>query len=325
MLVVTGGSGFIGSVMVWSLNNASNHDIAVVDHLGTGNKWENLAKRRINTILHKDDFSAWLANNKKNITGIIHMGACSTTTEADADYLVRNNFAYSCGLFEFCTENDVPFVYASSAATYGAGEHGFSDADDTSVKLRPINKYGFSKQLFDSWVLQQRKRPKNWWGLKFFNVYGPQEYHKGAQASVIYHAVPQVRDNKELKLFKSYRDGIGHGEQRRDFVYVKDVCNVMKHLLNEKSHAESGIYNLGSGKARTFKDLGEAVFKTCGVPAKFNWIEMPDNLREQYQYFTEADLTKLRKAAGYTTPFTSLEDGVRDYLQNYLLKADRYL
>ncbi len=325
MLVITGGAGFIGSALIWAINSSGQHDLAIVDHLGTGNKWENLAKRRINTIMHKDELPNWLAANKPRISAIIHMGACSTTTETDTDYLIRNNFAYSCRLFEFCADNNLPFLYASSAATYGAGEHGFSDDDEVSTKLRPINKYGFSKQLFDSWVLQQRKRPANWWGLKFFNVYGPQEYHKGAQASVVFHATPQVQNQRELRLFKSYRSDIKDGEQRRDFVYVKDVCKVIQHLLNQKGHAESGIYNLGSGKARTFTALGEAVFKTCEVPNKFVWIDMPENLRDQYQYFTEADLTKLRQSAGYTTPFTSLEDGVRDYLQHYLLKTDKYL
>ena len=328
MIIVTGGAGFIGSALIWKLNEKKIEDILVVDEMGDGPKWKNLVKRRIRDIMHKDDFLSWLEKLPKNhgIDAIFHMGACSATTEKDMDFLVENNFHYSQRLWEFCTKQKIPFIYASSAATYGPLESGFSDDPKKNVDLRAINPYGYSKQLFDMWVLKQKNQPPFWSGLKFFNVYGPQEYHKGGQASVVFHAFPQVKDKGILKLFKSYRDDIKHGEQRRDFVYVKDVIDVMFHLYQVKRIAVSGIYNLGSGKARSFTDLGRAVFRALGQKKeKFEWIEMPDQLKGQYQYFTEADLDLLRKKTGYKAKMTTLEEGVLDYVQNYLTKEDPYL
>lgn len=328
MIIVTGGAGFIGSALVWKLNEKGITDIVVVDHLGSGQKWKNLVKRQISDIIHKDNFFAWLNSlpKSKPIEAIFHMGACSYTTETNVDYLVENNLHYSMRLWDFATKHKIPFIYASSAATYGSGEQGYSDDPRKIPKLRPINPYGYSKQLFDTWVLGQQVRPPFWAGLKFFNVYGPQEYHKGGQASVVLHAFPQVRDKNALKLFKSYRPEYKHGEQKRDFIYVKDVVDVLYHLYQTRRLAVSGIFNLGSGKARTFADLGRSVFKAMGQKKeKFDWIDMPEQLQGQYQYFTEANLDELRRRTGYKGKMTSLEDGVADYVCNYLLKNDTYL
>lgn len=328
MIVVTGGAGFIGSAFVWRLNQEGFDDILVVDHLGTGPKWKNLGKRRIVNCLHKDDLTQWLQKYAKSsaIEAIFHLGACSSTTERDADYLMRNNVHYSMDLFEFAAREGIPFIYASSAATYGAGEAGYTDEMSGIARLRPINPYGYSKHLFDCWALRQKTKPPVWVGLKYFNVFGPQEYHKGSQASVVYHAFPQIRDHGQLKLFKSYRPDYRDGEQKRDFVYVKDVVDVMYHIFRQRTKVTSGIYNLGSGLARTWKDLGAAVFGALEKgQAKFEFIEMPDNLRGQYQYFTEAPLTNLRSALSYDREFMTLENAINDYVQNHLLQSDQYL
>jgi ADP-L-glycero-D-manno-heptose 6-epimerase len=328
MIIVTGGAGFIGSALIWKLNQKGHHDILVVDHMGHGTKWKNLAKRRISQIIHKDEFFEWLAQKGRGaeIEGIFHMGACSSTTETDVDYLIKNNVQYSMKIFEYCTRAKVPLIYASSAATYGSGENGYNDDPKLLSKLRPINPYGYSKSLFDEWVMAQKPRPPFWAGLKFFNVYGPQEYHKGSQASVVLHAYPQVRDQRCLKLFKSYRDDIEHGDQARDFVYVKDVVDVMYHLYRVNRVAVSGIYNIGTGKARTFSDLGRAVFRALNLrKERFEWVEMPEQLRSQYQYFTEASLDLLRQKTGYKARFTSLEEGVLDYVKGYLHTDDPFL
>lgn len=326
MIVVTGGAGFIGSALIWNLNQQGREDVVVVDELGTDNKWFNLSSKRLLEVMHKNDLKTWLSNQTpSSIDFIIHMGACSTTTEADADYLIKNNTQYSIDLFKFATENAIPFIYASSAATYGNGDEGYSDSNSTTAKLRPINKYGFSKHVFDQWVLQQKKVPPFWAGLKFFNVYGPNEFHKGGQASVVFHAFPQVKSQGTLRLFKSYKKGIGHGEQKRDFVYIKDVVKVIDHLMQNKDQIDSAIFNVGTGEARTFADLGRSVFTALGKKESFEWIEMPDNIRPQYQYFTQADLEKLRSQAGYTHTFSSLEEGVRDYTCEYLDKGPLYL
>jgi len=325
MILVTGGAGFIGSAIVWGLNQNGRDDIVVVDHLGLGEKWKNLARQNLDFIVPKENFPQWLKDNSKAIEAVFHLGACSATTERDGDYLMRNNVLFTKELWDYCTQHSIPFLYASSAATYGAEEETFSDEHAHINRLVPINKYGWSKQLFDAWAIKQKKAPPAWFGFKFFNVYGPQEYHKGAQASVVYHAFPQVRDTGELRLFKSYREGIGHGEQQRDFVYVKDIVRILLHFWQNARAIPSGLYNLGTGQARSFKDLGSAVFTAMGKPEKFEWIEMPDSLKNQYQYFTEADLGKLRGTAGYTGEFFSLEDGVSDYVRNYLLQNQPFL
>ncbi len=327
MIVVTGGAGFIGSALIWKLNQLGRTDIIVVDALRTGDKWKNLVKRQIWGVIHKDQFLSWLerAPEEKQIEAVVHLGACSSTTERDVDYLNANNTQYSMALFTYCRDRSIPFVYASSAATYGNGEHGYGDDPAGILQLRPINPYGWSKQLFDAWALKQKTTPPFWCGLKFFNVYGPNEYHKGSMQSLVAKAVPQIQSEGLLRLFKSYREGINHGEQQRDFVYVKDVVDVLMHLLENTKTAKSGIYNLGTGKARSFADLARAVFVAMKREPLFEWIEMPEEIRNQYQYFTQAEMARFRKETGYKKPFTSLEDGVREYVHEQLLREDRYL
>ena len=252
------------------------------------------------------------------------MGACSSTSEKNMDYLLKNNVHYSMELFKFCCDRRIPFIYASSAATYGNGEFGYADTLDVMTQLRPINPYGLSKHMFDLWVLKQKVFPPKWVGLKFFNVFGPGEEHKGDMKSLVCKAVPQITETGRLKLFKSYKPGIGHGEQKRDFVYVKDVIEVIKHFidgsLNHKDSFQSGIYNVGSGLARSFADLGSAIFKAMDRREEFEWIDVPDSIREGYQYHTQAHLDLLRSKGGFKKDFTSLEDAVSDYVVHYLLK-----
>ncbi len=326
MILITGGAGFIGSALVWGFNQNGHKDLVVLDRLGLGEKWQNLAKRQVSYVVPKDQFHSWLdVEQHPPIQAVFHLGACSSTTERDADYLMDNNVLFTKRLWDYCAAQRIPFFYASSAATYGAKEEGFLDSHDTIDLLRPINKYGWSKQLFDAWAVRQQKAPPHWFGFKFFNVYGPQEYHKGPQSSVVYHAFPQVRDRNQLKLFKSYRPDIEHGDQRRDFVYVKDVVKVLLHFYHNYKQIPSGVYNLGSGQARSFADLGRAVFSALHKTPVIDWIEMPEGLQKQYQYFTQADLTKLREKANYREPFFTLEEGVKDYVQNYLHREDPYL
>lgn len=328
MIIVTGGAGFIGSALVWKLNEMGFRDIVIVDHLGETQKWRNIAKRNFANYIHKDSFSSWLKSRPKGfqVECIFHLGACSSTVQKNVDYLMENNLHYSMELFEWATKEKVPFIYASSAATYGAGTQGFSDNPETLPKLLPINPYGLSKHVFDKWVLRQRDKPPFWCGLKFFNVYGPNEYHKDGQMSVAYQAFQQIKDTKVLRLFKSYKSGVPDGEQKRDFVYVKDVVDVMIHLFHASSIAVSGIYNLGTGRAQSFLELGRAVFKAMGGKTEsIEWIEMPPGLKEQYQYFTEANMERLRAQTAYKKPFTSIDEGVQDYVRNYLMQADPYL
>lgn len=331
MLIITGGGGFIGSATVWNLNQLGHDDILVVDRLGQGAKWQNLAKRRFRTVLHKDDLLTWLKADgaQQKITAVIHMGASSSTVETDVDYLMGNNLNYSIALWTFCAERRIPFIYASSASTYGDGAQGFDDSPQANEHLRPLHPYGFSKHRFDSWVLKHVSsggaQPPLWAGLRFFNVYGPQEYHKGSQGSVVFHFVPQVKETGSIKLFKSYKAGIADGEQKRDFVYIKDCVDVVTHFLLNAKQVRSGIYNVGSGTARSFAEMAKAIFSAMHLPEKLQFVPMPENLRPQYQYFTEANLTHLRAAGGYTKAFTRLEDGVHDYVCNYLLANDVYL
>ena len=337
MIIVTGGAGFIGSAMVARLNGLGIRDSVIVDNLGTTAKWRNLCGLQYAEYINKNElFSVFNKQPKfaRSITAVIHMGACSSTTETDVDYLMRNNVDYSKSLWKFCLEQNIPFLYASSAATYGNGELGYGDDPGQMNRLRPINPYGYSKQVFDQWVLSRETAPPFWAGFKFFNVYGPNEYHKESMMSLVCKAVPQIQSEGKLKLFKSYKEGIGHGEQKRDFIYVKDVVDVLVHFLDHSGYhpkkpksamIKSGIYNLGTGKARSFADLGRACFKSMNLTENFEWIDMPMSIRHQYQYFTEADLTRLRRDGCYDRPFMSLEDGVHDYVQNYLLKEDQYL
>ncbi|MGL4253671.1 MAG: ADP-glyceromanno-heptose 6-epimerase [Fusobacteriaceae bacterium] len=332
MIIVTGAAGFIGSAFIWKLNSMGMKDIIAVDKMRDGDKWLNLRKREYADWVDRDNLFTWLENpeNAKSITGVVHMGAISATTERDGDLLMSNNYEYSKKLWNFCAEHDINYVYASSAATYGAGERGYDD--DISVeeyqKLMPLNKYGYSKKYFDDWAFKQEKTPKQWQGLKFFNVYGPQEYHKGRMASMVYHTFNQYKANGFVSLFSSHKEGFQDGKQMRDFVYIKDVVDVMYFLLMEK--APSGVYNLGTGEARPFYDL--SLNTICASENNYDIkgedviriIPMPEDLRGKYQYFTEAAMVKLKRA-GYDKPFYTLEEGIKDYVVNYLSKEDPYL
>ena len=326
MIIVTGAAGFIGSAFVWQLNTMGIKDIIVSDKLRTEDKWLNLAKREYYDWVDKDELFNYLETTTETITAIIHMGACSATTEKDADFLMENNYEYTKKLWDYSIKKNAVFIYASSAATYGDGELGYNDEIelDGHNELRPLNKYGYSKKIFDVWALKQKKTPKKWFGLKFFNVYGPQEYHKGRMASMVFHAFNQYNAEKEVKLFKSHKEGYKDGYQLRDFVYIKDVTAVMYFLMKEEG-AQNGVYNLGTGSARAFYELAKLTVESMDGDIKgIKFVDMPEDLRGKYQYFTEAKMEKLKKA-GYSTGFTSLEEGVKDYVQNYLMKEDKYL
>ena len=323
MIVVTGGAGFIGSAFVAKLNDEGIDDIVVVDELGTDDKWRNLVKRRYDDYLDKEAFLAMVADDcvPFPVEAVVHMGACSSTTERDAGYLMENNYHYSCSLAEWAKKHAVRFIYASSAATYGNGSRGFSDDDEMTRALRPINMYGYSKQLFDLWVLR-RGLIGSVAGIKFFNVFGPNEYHKGDMTSVIFKAFQQIRETGRVRLFKSYKAEYEDGGQKRDFVSVKDCVDCLWWLMNNRQ--VNGIFNLGTGQARTWNDLIRAVFAALDLAPAIDYIEMPEEIRGQYQYFTEARMEKLR-AAGCPVAFRPLEDSVGDYVKNHLLQADPYL
>jgi ADP-L-glycero-D-manno-heptose 6-epimerase len=323
MIIVTGGAGFIGSAFVWKLNQEGIEDIVIVDQLGSDDKWKNLVNLRFADYIHKDEFMNLVLADEVpfEASAVIHMGACSSTTERDADYLWENNYLYSRELAEWALRHSARFIYASSAATYGDGSLGFSDDHERISQLKPINMYGYSKQIFDLWVLKNKLEDKMV-GIKFFNVFGPNEYHKGDMTSVIYKAFNQIRETGKMRLFKSYRKEYPDGGQMRDFIYVKDCLNVMWWFL--KNPEVNGIYNLGTGKARTWKDLIKAVFAALERKANIQYIEMPVALRNQYQYFTEAQMNKL-KSAGCPVTFAPLEETVRDYVVNYLQNTDHHL
>ena len=328
MIIVTGGAGFIGSNIVAELEQQGYKDIVVVDWLGSDDKWKNIAKRELAAVIQPEQLSEFLENHKSEIEAIIHMGAVSATTEKDVDLIIKSNFQLSWELWCFCRDNDKQFIYASSAATYGDGSSGFIDRDDLEFvnKLRPLNAYGWSKALFDRKVarevLEKRKTPKQYAGLKFFNVYGPNEYHKGGQKSVVAHIFPQVKNDEEVKLFKSYNSQYADGQQLRDFVWVGDCAAVVMWLL--KNPQVNGLFNVGTGQARSFYDLAKATWTAMNKEPKIGFKDMPEELRGKYQYYTRADLTKLR-SSGYDKPMTSLEDGIRQYVQNYLNKNDPYI
>ncbi len=332
MIIISGGSGFIGSALLWRLNQESFDNIMIVDSWQTSSKWLNIRARRFTQALPKEDFLPWLQNqaDPREIEVVFHLGACSSTEEKNVDYLLRNNVHYSMELFRYCAQHEIPFIYASSAATYGGAERGFADEHSAAAALEPINPYGLSKKIFDSWVLQQCQLPPLWVGLKFFNVFGPNEYHKGAMRSLVCKAVPQIRETGLVKLFKSSRPNIRDGEQSRDFVYVKDVVEVMLHFWRQAQNLEnregcSGLYNVGTGQARSFYDLVKAVFVAMEKPCAVSWVEMPDSIKDGYQYFTEAEMTKLYSQGGYTKPFMSLEAAVYDYVVHYLGDGEKYL
>lgn len=327
MIVVTGGAGFIGSNIVAALA-ARGQPVAVVDRLGADDKWRNLAKHELADMVAPEHCLQWLDAHAGALDAVVHMGAISSTTEADADLVIDNNFRLSLALFEWCATNSVRFIYASSAATYGDGGAGFDDDEspEALARLRPLNVYGWSKHLFDRRVARMirgvAERPPQWVGIKFFNVYGPNEYHKGDMRSVVAKSYPIAAAGRPVTLFKSHDPRYADGGQLRDFVYVKDCADVVLWLLD---HPEvNGLFNLGTGKARTFADLAAALFAALGEPVNVRYIDMPEPLRAKYQYFTEANMEKLR-AAGYERAFTSIEDGVGEYVTKYLAADDRHV
>lgn len=317
-IVVTGGAGFIGSCMIRTLNDAGYRDIIVVDHIEKTEKWRNLVNKTYTEYINRDEFLSRLPELSGKVSCVIHLGAHSATTETDFDFLCQNNLEYSKSIWRFCSEQHISFIYASSAATYGGGECGFDDEADITA-LRPLNGYGYTKQLFDVWVEKQIETPLQHCGFKFFNVYGPNEYFKGSMASVIFHAFHKINETGGMKLFKSYRKECADGEQHRDFIYVKDVCKVIMFAME---HPElCGLFNLGTGRARSFNDLCKSTFIAMGREINITYVEMPETLRSKYQYYTQATMKKLRRA-GYMEPFYSLEDGVKDYVQRYLMEND---
>lgn len=321
MIVVTGAAGFIGSCLVSKLNQSGLNDLILVDDFSNSEKNKNLDHKKFIQQIERSDFFDWLEMENPKIDFIFHIGARTDTTEFDHRIFDELNVTYSRKIWNHCVTNSIPLVYASSAATYGLGEFGYSDNHELISKLVPLNPYGESKNEFDKWVLDQKVTPPFWAGLKFFNVYGPNEYHKGRMASVIFHAFNQIKDKGSVKLFRSHNPNYKDGEQLRDFIYVKDLIEVCLFLMQNKPI--SGIYNLGSGKARTFLDLVSNTFKSLDLNPNIEFIDTPEDIRDKYQYFTEADMTKL-KAAGYTKPFHSLEEGVHDYVRNYLSTHQYY-
>lgn len=317
--IVTGGAGFIGSNVVRALNARGEQDVVIVDELGTSEKWKNLRGLQYEDLLHKDAFrTAFHDGAFKDVDAVFHLGACSATTERDADFLADNNYQYTRELCEWCLQEDIRFIYASSAATYGDGSRGYSDEDAVTPTLHPLNMYGYSKHMFDLWALKHGLF-RSIVGLKYFNVYGPGEAHKGDMRSVVHKAFEKITEEGRMGLFKSYRPDYEDGEQLRDFIYVKDAVDVTLHFLDHRD--VSGLFNCGTGKSRTWLDLTRAVFAAMGKDPNIDFIDMPEHLQGKYQYFTEADAAKLRRA-GCTQEFMSLEDGIRDYVQNFLVFED---
>jgi ADP-L-glycero-D-manno-heptose 6-epimerase len=320
MIILTGGAGFIGSCFLWKLNSLGLGDIIVVDHMDQDEKWKNLVGKKFSDYIEKDIFIQLVREKKlPRPAHIVHMGACSSTTLTDADYFMKNNYEYSKTLAEWAVSQKIPFMYASSAATYGDGSNGYSDSDQATRGLKPLNMYGFSKQLFDLWVLDNKLQGKVT-GIKFFNVFGPNEYHKGEMMSVVCKNFREVEKKGKIRLFKSHRKEFADGEQKRDFIYIKDAVEAMWYLLENPS--KTGIYNLGSGRARSWNDLAGAMFAALGKKPAIEYIEMPETLRPKYQYFTQADISRLR-AAGCAHEFMPLEDAVKDYAA--YLKDDAFL
>lgn len=314
MIIVTGGAGFIGSCIVRTLNDAGIEDIVIVDNIASTDKWMNMRNKKYLKYVNKNAFLEELPSYK-GVTAVIHMGACSSTTERDFDYLWNNNFEFTKALWNYCAEKQISFIYASSAATYGDGGQGFDDRVDID-RLQPLNGYGYSKQLFDLWVKHQAAIfPKQYAGLKFFNVYGPNEYYKGSMASMVFHGFRQIMADGEIRLFKSCHSNYEDGGQLRDFVYVKDVCAVIRWLMENEQ--VSGLFNVGTGRTQSFRELAEAVFHALGMEPVIRYIDMPEHLKDKYQYYTRAEIGKLREA-GYGGEFMEVEDGVREYVLVYL-------
>lgn len=325
-IVVTGAAGFIGSCLAGYLNEQGFNNLILVDDFTPQSKQSNFVEKKISAKIDRGDFLKLLEDAEFKVDFIFHLGARTDTTEFDYAIHERLNVKYSQAVWKYCAKNNVPMVYASSAATYGKGDKGYNDSEEIIEQLKPLNPYGVSKNEFDKWAIHQTEKPQSWAGLKFFNVYGPNEYHKGRMASVIFHAFNQIRQNGFVKLFKSHLPEYKDGGQLRDFIYVKDVIKICYWFLNtwiEKSNFKSGIYNVGTGEARTFNDLVNATFAGLGLPSKIEYIDMPEDIKNSYQSFTEANMDKL-KSAGYSYLFYSLEDGVTDYVRNYLSKNTYY-
>ncbi|MCC6369852.1 MAG: ADP-glyceromanno-heptose 6-epimerase [Bacteroidia bacterium] len=321
MIVITGSAGFIGSCLVSRFNAGGVSDILLVDDFSKHEKDDNTKGKKFNAKMERSEFLAWFENNAPAVSYVIHIGARTDTTEFNVDLFNQLNLNYTKSIWNTCSQHQIPLIYASSAATYGLGEHGYADDESKIHLLKPLNPYGNSKNDFDKWALQQTTCPPNWHGLKFFNVYGPNEYHKARMASVIFHSFNQIKSTGKVKLFRSHNPNYSDGGQLRDFVYVKDVVEVIWYLFSDKP--KNGIYNLGSGKARTFFDLATATFNAMGVEPNIEFIDTPIDIRDKYQYFTEANMSKLVNT-GYNKAFTSLEDGVTDYVQNYLMQQAHY-
>jgi ADP-L-glycero-D-manno-heptose 6-epimerase len=321
MIVVTGAAGFIGSCLIQKLNQEGFKYIVAVDDFSSEAKAPNLAGKFVQERVPRQNFFEWLDKNQRTVEFIFHIGARTDTTEFRTEIFDELNLHYTQKVWQACIAYQIPMVYASSAATYGAGELGYDDNESLMPQLKPLNPYGQSKQDFDVWALAQQEKPFFWAGLKFFNVYGPNEYHKGRMASVIFHSYHQIKATGGMKLFKSHRPDYQDGEQKRDFVYVKDVIDVCYFLMHHRQ--DSGIYNLGSGQARTFLDLTRNTFKAMDLPENISFVDTPLDIRDKYQYFTEANMQRLRNI-GYTKPFHTLEQGVEDYVRNYL-RVEKYL
>lgn len=331
MIIVTGAAGFIGSVVASALNKAGREDLVLVDDFTKTYKSDNYAHIKYSQRIERMELFRFLRNPDSSefdklddlgqIDLIIHLGARTDTTETDIDLFDRLNLNYTKQLWNYCATHNIPLIYASSAATYGLGEFGYEDSHELCEKLQPLNAYGDSKNDFDIWALQQENQPPNWYGLKFFNVYGPNEFHKSRMASVIFHTHRQILKTGEMKLFRSHKPDFKDGEQMRDFIYVKDVSKVILFLM--KGEAQNGIYNLGTGTARTFWDLAANTFRAMNLEPNISFIDTPADLRDKYQYFTEANMSKLQNA-GYNEPFATLEEGITDYVQNYLMDKNYF-
>lgn len=317
MIVVTGAAGFIGSNIITSLNERNYKDIVLVDDFSNKEKAQNYEKKQFSELVDRSELTGWLEEHHKFVQIVLHMGARTDTAEFNWDTFVGLNLDYSKRIWEQCVEFGLPLIYASSAATYGLGELGYDDDHEIVPALKPLNPYGRSKNEFDKWVLQQVRRPFFWAGLKFYNVYGPNEYHKGRMASVVYQAYNQIKDTGKMKLFRSHHPEFADGEQARDFVYIRDVVDVIIHMMEYRNM--SGLFNVGSGNANTFLDLVRFTFAAMEMKPEISFIDTPEDIRDKYQYFTEANIEKLRKS-GYTAPFTSLEQGVTEYVKDYLRK-----